>query len=435
MKKNLGLFGVLVLLLTVTYFFQEKRVEKNYQESLTKDRLLTEALTHLKLPHLEATKKDGSWWSGEILLSHNTFKTIEQKISEIKEIKKIEGDWKNYFPHPFEFEVNHEKWTIGDQSLDKQGFYVAKGEKIYLAIIEGESTHLTQNESEVETMKLNELIVALSKPMKDLVENQLFRFYPKLPKDRVVLAVEGSLPFELKLLKDETIPPPIKGITVHRNLLSKFTALLTQMTIKEEVPYSEKLKYKKMGEVKFIGENNEETWELWLESDKSANAYITDAKNKRAFLMVGGTLRLFFVQLQDYWDKKVIPPSDFKSFNRLEVKFRQGSKEASVTVLNREPLAFEVKGFKVEQLRMEQLFQVVFNLGPMDQANRVSQLTSTERKQVLSEEHLQLELMGQELVLWRKSQELIVVNLTQGYKAHFNLMDENFNARFEDVLK
>jgi hypothetical protein len=43
--------------------------------------------------------------------------------------------------------------------------------------------------------------------------------------------------------------------------------------------------------------------------------------------------------------------------------------------------------------------------------------------------------MNQELLIWRKTEELIVANLTQGFKAHFTLLDEKFRGRFEDVLK
>lgn len=435
MKKNLVLFGVLVVLLTLTYVFQEKRAEKEYVESQTRDRVITQDITHLKLPHAEAVKKDGGWWSGNVLLSHNTFNQIEKKLLEVKKIKDIQGEWKSFFPHPFEFEVNHQKWTIGDLSLDKQAFYIAQDQKIMLAEIVGESTHLTQDESEIAAIKLNELVTSLSKSFNDLKENQLFRFYPSLPLERAVVSVEGSLPFELDLVKNETHPAPFPGISVHKDLKGKFFSLLTQMTLKEEVPFEKFTKFKKMGEIKFIGSKKTVQWELWLKDDKSANAYILDPELKRAYLMVGGTLRIFFIQLQDYWDKKVIPPEEFKSFTRTTAQFTQGEKSATVTILNREPLAFEVKGYKVEQLKMEQLVHFIFNLGPQDQANRISNLSKTERQQVLSENHLRIEVMGQELVLWRKAQELIVVNLTQGFKAHFNLLDENFRGTFEDVLK
>ena len=435
MRRNLLLFGILVSLLVGTYFFQEVRVHNEYHEASIKDRLITEDVTHLKLPHVEATKVGISWWEGDILLSHNVFKQIERKLTEIKKIKKIEGSWESFFPNPFIFEINHTKWTIGDLSLDKQAFYIAKGDEIYLAVIEGESVQLTRNEEEIAGIKLNELVTLLSKSKKEILEDQLFRFYPKLPLDRVALDVDGSLPYELNLKENTTTPPPIKGVEVHNDLKGKFYSLLTQMNIKEEVPYNEKLKFSKLASIKFIDNSSEVEWGLWLKSKNSADAFIIDNKNKKAFLMVGGTLRAFFIQFQDYWDKKVIPPKDFKSFTRTNAVLTSGSKTASVSIINREPMSFEVKGYKVETQKMEQLVQLIFNLGPQDQANRVSILNSSERKQILSEEHLRIEVMGQELLIWRKPQELIVVNLTQGFKAHFNLLDENFLGTFEDVLK
>jgi len=435
MKKNLGLLGVFILLLGLTYIFQEKRTETEYIESQTRDHIVPQEITHLKLPTIEAVKKNGSWWSGTQLLSHNTFKTIEKKLSEIKKIKPIKGEWNSFFPHPFTFEINHAVWTIGDMSLDKQGFYVAEGKNIYLAVIEGESTELTQNESEIESIKLNELVSALSKSAEELKENQLFRFYPKMPMERVVVSVDGNLPFELDLQNNTTLPPPIRGISVHKDLRGKLFSLLTQVNIKEEIPYSDKLKFKKLGDVKFINPEKTVSWELWLRSDKSADAIIIDPDLKRAFLMIGGTLKVFFVRNQDYWDKKVIPTEFFKNFTTLNTTFTQGTKSAVVTILNREPLGFEVKGYKVDQMKMEQLIQFLFNLGPKDQAERVSLLSSSEKKQLLSHEHLRIDILEQELILWRKKEELIVVNLTQGFKAHFNLLDENFHGTFGDVLK
>jgi hypothetical protein len=435
MKKNIILFGIFISLMIATYFFQEKRVNKEYSNAKTQDRLVTEDITHLMLPHVEAVKRDNGWWDNDQLLSFNSFNQIIRKLAEIKKIKSINGEWATYFPNPFIFEINHTKWTIGDLSLDRQAFYISRNDEIFLAEIDGESVQLTRDPNEIAAIKLNELVSALSKSKKNLIENQLFRFYPKLPLDRVVLEVDGSLPFELNLTKNTTLPPPIVGVYPHKDMRGKFFSLLTQMNIKEEIPYSEKTKFKKLGSIQFFSEKSQVTWELWLKSKNSADAIIMDSVNKRSFLMVGGTLKLFFVRLQDYWDKKVIPQKDFVSFTRLEANFIQGNKKAQVTILNREPLAFEVTGFKVQQEKMEQLVQFLFNLGPKDQADRVSLLAKTEKMQLLSEEHLRVEVMGQELILWRKQQELIVVNLTQGFKAHFNLLNENFRGTFEDVLK
>ncbi len=435
MKKNLILFGIFISLLVATFIFQELRVKKEHVEEHLADRLVDFEVTHLKLPQVEAVKKNGSWWEKDILLSHNIFKQIEKKLSEIKKIKDIQGEWATYFPHPFIFEINNEKWTIGDLSLDKQAFYVSRGDKIYLAVIEGESTQLTQNENEIASIKLNELVSSLSKSRTQLIENQLFRFYPQLPMDRIVISVEGSLPFELDLKNNQTLPPPFAGVYAHRDLRGKFFSMLTQTNIRHEIPYDDKMKFKQLGNVKFMDAKSEIVWELWLKNKNSADAVIFDTVNKRAFLMVGATLKLFFVRLQDYWDKKVIPFKDFESFTNLTTKFVQGSKTAKVVIINKEPLEFEAGKFKIDQLKMEQLVQFIFNLGPKDQADRMSPLSATEKKQILSGEHLRIEAMRQDLLLWRKAEELIVVNLTQGFKTHFTVMDENFRGTFEDVLK
>lgn len=437
MKKNLSLFAVLVVLLVGTYFFQEKRVENERIEKREKDLLIKEEITYLKLPHVEAHKKNGQWWSGDKLLSHNTFKQIEKKLQELKKVKTVEesGEWKSFFPNPFTIVINGTTWTIGDMTLDKSSFYLAKDKEIYLAFIEGESTQLTTREDEIESIKLNELVTLLSKSEKDLQETQLFRFYPSLPMERVAIQSEGRLPYELDFKKNETIPPPVKGVKAHDDLRGKFFSLLTQATLKQEIPYSEKLKFRKMGAVDFSDEGKTMKWELWLIGDKKADAVIIDPDLKRAFSVVGGTMKLYFTDIQDYWDKKVIPQEYFRPFTRIDASFIQGEKSAKVTIINKEPLEFESKGFKVDQAKMDELIQYLFNLGPKSQADRVSNLSSSERKDLLSGDHMRVEIMGQDLILWRKQEELIVANLTQGFKAHFGVLDENFRATFSDVIK
>jgi len=105
-------------------------------------------------------------------------------------------------------------------------------------------------------------------------------------------------------------------------------------------------------------------------------------------------------------------------------------------VINREPLEYSTaSNFKIDKMKMEMLVQIVLNLGPREQSDRVSLLSSSEKKQLLSDDFLRLEVMDQELILWRKASELIVANVTQGFKAHFFIYDENFRGTFQDVLK
>jgi hypothetical protein len=436
MKKNLILFFVLIILLVGTYVFQEQRTINQKEEEMTRTQLIKDQdISSLAWGKVEIYKKDAQWWMGDKLISHNLMGQILKKISSLKFVKTVEGEKKNYFSSPIDLKVNGEQWSIGDMTLDRQGFYLARGEKVIVAFIEGASGEITDDESKLEEIKLEDLKSSLNKKPEDIYETQLFRFYPRLPFGKVLIEAEGRPSYELDLIQNKINPAPIQGIAAHDNLKDKFNSLLTQVTLKKEVPYSEKLKKSFLGKIVFSDDKTQVTWELWLSSSVSADSYLIDSKSKRAWSMVGGTLKIFFLHFQDYWDKKIIPQEKFKSFTRMGVKFFQDNLEASVTVINRQPLDFECSTLKADTNKLNTLFMYLFNLAEKDQADRISQLMSSEKKQVLSESHLRLEVFGEDLLLWRKAEELIVVNLTQGFKAHFLLKDESFPSTFRDVLK
>jgi hypothetical protein len=435
MKKNLALFGVLLALLTGTYFFHEKRQQAAFEASLTEGQVFEQEITNLRLMGRELIKTGDQWWLGKSLLSHNLMQQLEKRLRQIRKKRDLTGEPGTYFEDPVVFEVNGQTVRLGNPSLDRQAFYLGVGEQVFLATIEGESTELTTDETAVAETKLTELRELLSRRLSELRETQLFRYYPRLPAQKVAVEAEGNLSFELDLPANTTNPAPIQGISPQSDLRGKFQSLLTQVTLRSEVPLEEQRPSRKLGQVSFMGGAQTVRWELWLKSDKSADALIIDPDQRRAFLMVGGTLKLFFVQLQDYWDKKVIPPANFQNFSVLKVPLVEGPRRAVVEVLNREPLGFRAQGYTVQEEPMQELFRLAFNLGPNDQAERVSQLTKSERQQLLSGAHLRLELLGQEILVWERETEFILVNLTQGFKAHFLRPDKSVSLRFEAVLR
>lgn len=436
MKKNSLLFLTLVLLLTVTYFFQEKKAEDAFTESITRDQVIAPPFESMEIPAGKLSKRDGKWYAGEELLSHNLMNQIEKKLTEIKRVKTIHGgDWGDYFSEPLSFKVNSVAYTLGSMSLDKKGFYFARDKSIMLARIHGESQELTTNEDEIDAIKLKELKNLLTTSKNELSEKQLFRFYKSLPLARVVIKPEDRLEYEIDFQKNQTLPPPFPGISPHDKLQEKFLSLLTQVTIKEETSFPPKNLFKKLGSLRLLEEDESLEWELWLKSDSSADVLVLDPKAKRVFEVIGGTVRIFFTSLQDYWDKKVIPPKEFSTFQRLPLTLIQGSKEARVFVINSEPLRFESTGFKVQEERMNEILRLLFNLQPYDQAQRVSPLTKSEKKQILSEDHLRIRTWEEEILFWNKGQEIILVNLTRGFKAHFFKREDSGGFDFKDVVK
>jgi len=436
MKKNLSLLGILILLLLSTYFFHEKKIRHDFEVSLTKDRLFSDAdIVSIGWGNVEAVKKNKQWWSGQQLLSHNSFHQLEKQLLLLRRVKQIPGEKGTFFSKATSFKVNGVDFLLGDMAFDRQGFYLARGNEIMIASIDGASGEITDDEAKLEEIKYLDLKKKFDQTLSDVTETQLFRFYPQLSVSSILIESENRPSFELNLKLNETVPAPIEGISVHEKIGAKFLSLLTQVTIKKEVQYSEKLKKHLLGKISFTAEQSSDVWELWLSSTQSADSYIIDSKNKRAWLMIGGTLKPFFVNLQDFWDKKVIPHSDLKPFSRVRAHFIQDDKSAEVQLINSEPLGFETAILKVDYAKMSLLFEYLLNLGDKDQADRVSQLTKSEKKMLLSGSHLRVEIFSQEILFWKKQEELILVNLTRGFKAHFFYLNNSFLATFSDVLK
>lgn len=426
MKTNLGLFFLLIALITGTYFFQEKREQQSFKRSLIQGRIITDKITSIETDFFKAHKVKGQWKNGEDLLSHNELNRLAKMLSTIKEIKKV-NDTEVL---GINFSVNQEEYVLGELNLDKSGFYFKSKGVSYLAIIDSESHQVHSHGDNLNEMKLEELRNLLSKTNRELLEKQLFRYYPELSYETVIIKPEGAVDFELDFKNNTTIPGPIKGITEHEDLASKFKSLVAQINIKNKVKANPKLKKTKLGEITFLP--SELKWEVYLSKNDKADVYLFDSEGN-AYEMVGGTLKVFLIQIQDYWDKKVIPPDEFKHFDRLNVVFYQGPEDLNLVVLNREPLAFESKE-KINEEKVGLLFQVIFNLSIFDQGQRVSNLTTSQLRQILSEDSLRLDVMGQELAIVSYGQEIIVANITQEYKVHFLKM-ENFPLTIKDMLK
>lgn len=428
MKTNLWLLAILILLLTGTYFFQEKRTEENFRKSLLAERIITDKITAIKTNGFEANLVNQQWKSGEDLLSFNDFNRMLKMLTNLKKIKTLEPTTE---VKGLEFSVNNKKYILGEMNLDKSGFYFKEDANVYLAVVDAETTQIHTKQDNINELKLDELKDLLSKTTTDLLEKQLFRYYPKLEYESVSIKPDGSLDFELDFKNNTTLPAPMKGIEVHDDLAGKFRSLLTQIKIKKKIKPETKYKKNKLGELTFFP--SELKWEIFLPNKDKADVYLFDSEG-RAFEALGGTLRVFLIQLQDYWDKKVIPPSEFKSFDALTVNFSQGPEELTLTVKNREPLEFTSEQ-PLQEEKVGELFQVIFNLGKYDQGQRVSNLTTSQLRQILSEDtSLRLEIMGQELAIVSYGNEIIVANITQEYKVHF-LKIENFPLNLKDMLK
>ena len=431
--KNISLLGILITLLLMTYLFQEKKILSS--PSQEENKLFAFDIKTIKTPFWEAYAKNGLWWSKEKLLSHFKFNTLVSKLGNIKIKKIIEGDWKQFsFLSNLEMKINGKILIVGDYSLDKKSRYIFYDGVIYLCSMMGENQVYAQNEDEISQIKWQEFLGIAQQNIDQLKETQFFRFFPNLQFDKVKVSSNSFFSYEINFSENTTTPSPLSGIVELPQLKQKFLSLFNSIVVKEELDSLISFESdQKLGEISFFQKKDEAVtkMELWQKEKGKADIFIWDHLTGKKFLVVGGTLKLFFIHVQDYWDKKVIPPHAFSFFESTQALFKQNGRSAEVTVYNTEPLSFKTKNYKIQHDHLKAMFQYLFNLGNLEQADRVSMLKKSELK--MTENMLHVSLFGEELILWKKENELIVINATRGFKAHF--YDGKVMTQFEDVLR
>lgn len=132
--------------------------------------------------------------------------------------------------------------------------------------------------------------------------------------------------------------------------------------------------------------------------------------------------RSFLIRFKTIGIEKLFLVMSLRRFTEMRVQFVLGEREATVNVINQEPLSFgsSQPEIKVKEDKLQNLFAILFNLGDYDEASRVSILTKSEKQQFQNEPHIRMNVFGQDLMLIRKTNELVVVNFTQGFKCPFH---------------
>lgn len=431
-KSNLILFGVLSLLLVFTYFIQEKKVLFSYKKEKSLIDMLGSELVSIKGPNFEAIKIKDSWFQNQQLLSHNIFKILEKRMREIKLIQELENAKDENFPGFLELVLNNKKVLIGDMSIDNESFYLKVENSFFLAKIDGESTQISYSQENLQKDKLVELKSLFFKKTKDIFEDQFFRYSKSIPLWKVAVFSEGRNPYVLDFKDNKTIPDQISGVEVHQNIKDKFFSLITQIQIKNELDYNKLKLFKKLASINFKDKNSNQDiiWEVWRKNQSTADPVIVDHYNQKAFEAIGGTLKVFFLDVQDYWDKKIIPTKDFKNFDKLKIEFHQNKLKKSVIISNREPFEFESSDGIPNLNNLQAFIQLVMNLSAFDQADRVSPLSSTDEKIYSDEKFLRFNIFDHKLLCHQKSHEIIMVNLTTRTKLHFY---QNIESVFCDL--
>ena len=432
MKSNLKLLILLLVLVTGTYFLVERpdRVWwSQHNDSYTLKPIFENAKT-LEFQKTIWVLKDQQWTYEKDILSQpilakwkrilTSFK-LEREIPLTATVKKADFITKGY---SLGIDDNH--YIIGDQSADGKSVYILDTDKnriLQMSLLPSDLYKV------LDELKENDL--------EKMIEKRVYAHFSHIEFEKVLFETPGILSFELDLINKVTIPKPIAGVLQHPHLDQKFWHEMELLQFTHQLPYNPGLLYQKMAQVSFLQKDKKVlSFELHRLGPQNADAVVYVPETKQIFKVQGQTAKVFFDQVQDYWDRKIIPKNVFKAFNELNAHFVLGDKETNLKVINQEPLGFQsVDGkFKLKDDKLQNLFGIIFNLGQYEEASRVSILSKAESQQFQNESHIRLNVFGQDIMLVRRTNELVVVNFTQGFKAHFILFDISIGDQWEDFF-
>ncbi len=432
MKNNLLLLLIFIMLLTGTYIWIERPDRewwKKHDETYKLKSLVEEA-TEFGVQGRKWKLVSNQWKSENDLMAVSVWPKWKRVLSNLKLEREIivpTGMNKEvYLGDGFPITIDGDSFIIGEKTVDDKGIYI-------LEVDSGKIFQMTLLPSDLFTM-LDEV---KSKSALEMVEKKVFAYISDVNFTKISFETPGILGFEIDLHKKETNPRPIPGILLHPHLDQKFWHEMELLQFTEQIKPDKSLLYQKMAALSFLlNDKSVLTVELHRVGPLNADAVVFIPEKKMMFKVQGNTAKVFFDQVQDYWDRKVIPRNVFKAFTEMRVQFVLGEREATVNIINQEPLAFNSpdSSIKIKDDKLQNLFSIIFNLGNYDEASRVSILTKSERQQFQNESHIRMNVFGQDLMLIRKTNELIVVNFTQGFKAHFILFDVSIGDQWEDFF-
>ena len=432
MKSNLKLLIVLILLLTGTYIWIERpdRMWWKQHDETYRLRDLAEEAQSFGVFGKKWALKDNQWTHGKEILSLSIWPKWKRIFTNLKlerEIIMPPGMTKeNYLGEGFPVTINDHSFIFGERSVDGKSIYILDLESNKILQMSLLPSDLFQMLDEVK-----------AKSELEMIERRVFAYFSDIPFTKVVFETPGILSFELDLEAKTTSPRPIPGILIHPHIDQKFWHEIDLMQFTAQIEPDMGLLYQKMASLSLLDKDKKVlTFELHRVGPQNADAVVYVPEKKKMFKVQGNTAKVFFDQVQDYWDRKIIPRDVFKSFTEMRVQFVLGEREATVNVINQEPLSFgsTQPEIKVKEDKLQNLFAILFNLGQYDEASRVSILTKSEKQQFQNEPHIRMNVFGQDLMLIRKTNELVVVNFTQGFKAHFILFDISIGDQWEDFF-
>lgn len=442
MKKNLGLFIILSLLISIAYFSEEVVKKDKLNKSKTSKQVFgTGSISEIKTQKIHLYLIDGIWkeksvsWKLDQELVEEMLKVFSglSRSSKIKNDKKLDYFVENKTTLEIKSEKGWEKFIIGDVSRVTGGFFVKSDlyeDDILVCYDKSFLDQVYSSELDLDLKKYIRLRGILNLDKDKFIEKDILSYFDITKIEKVLIDNKRNRWFKLDLLENNIHPKKPDQIK-----LKNLTNVLMD-SIK-------KVKIKKVLDSKRNVLTNLSS-EIMIEGNKSVVMKVFSGLNERygKFLKVENQIfelslkdnNLFFLNLQDFWNKRIEYSVEYHKLK--EISFSLGF-DASKYYKFKIP---DLKKFKVKSndnrvsfvsdVHMNFLFNLILNLTEFKQAKYVEVYKPSK---VLSQ-YLYIQLFEKTLGVKIKEDLIEVVDFNSNLKFLYKYNTQQIKTDFLDKI-
>ncbi len=368
MKVNLILLALLAALLGFAYYWEERGGKISSEQQL-----IIKSPLSLTLSKLSLVKKGEQWFLEDYGVPiEKAFSALLNRMlgglmisSRIQVSPQKESE---YFSQTnLNFKINNKSFILGDYSNIDKGFFIKRGEELFLVKDSTDYEGVFKSLDEEEYKKYSNL--------KNLIESDPSYLFPtriihsSSPLQSIIHYTNGSM-YKLDIQFNETFPKPLKGLN-EINILTKvdelnFTGKILNITLQKSQPKQSPIS-------KMIITSKEGTSEYWLlnQYDKKEGLFIWNS-NKGLILEVESIDdSLFSSSVSDFWNKKLSLLSKIENKKSLGFTMIKGSQKVRGQVLDTSKFSYSSKEFSFDRGKLNLLFGILLNNTPFEQASFV----------------------------------------------------------------
>jgi hypothetical protein len=457
--KNISLFAVLIVAVAITYFFEE-RASRNEEAVLEKKLTLLDTkelgdILAIQGIKLSFEKRGDDYYDKEsnLKLSRarlDEFFTILSglKIKSFLDQKEVERvGIQNYIPDPsmqmsFKFEKGEITFILGKKLEYDQSFYmqIIRDQKSQVVIANDESPDpgVYQNDeqykkSDAKYQRLQMVFLLTNKYFHDTkVLKDLGYEQDKINFKEITISTFRNKKYTINFKDSVTNPPVPKGLKYLEENWISFHRVLTNLEAKGLIyPGEEALLKEPLSRFEVTDrEDRKYTLDVYQKYGEENGYFLKSSLDKAIYQLKQEEARYFFVNVQDFWEKKITPSANEYD---LTVTFFDGKK---LTVFISDKDLFKVTSKtpgvgdnKLKSVYFKQLVDYIKIEG-----DHVSELTE-KPSDILKHNILGLSFENKNLNVILEDNDAITIDPSMKVKIHHYIGEKlPFSIKYEDYV-